>query len=89
MTKENIKEVKDTIKKVTEKKSNPFQRGDAVVWNNTTYTVVEVIAEDRWHFKNVNAPFNSCIVTEEDLARSSEKEQSLTVLAETIKEFGQ
>lgn len=90
MTKENkIEDVKQAIKKVVEKKTNSFQRGDAVVWNNTTYTVVEVIAEDRWHFKNVNAPFNSCIVTAEDLAGSSEKEQILTILNETIQEFGQ
>lgn len=85
-TKENIKEVQEAIKKVAEKKTNTFQRGDAVVWNNTTYTVVEVIAEDRWHFKNVNAPFNSCIVTAEDLV-VEKKEHDPDLLVREDKRF--
>lgn len=67
-TKENIKEVKEAIKKVAEKKvEKNFQRGDALVWNNTTYMVVEVLEKDCWHIKNTEAPFNSMIITSNDL----------------------
>jgi hypothetical protein len=89
-TKENkIQEVKQVIEKVVEKKESKYKRGDTVTANGKNCKVVEVIAIDRWHLKNLESPFDSFIVTEDDLAGSSEKEQILTVLNETIKEFGQ
>ena len=63
-----IKELVEAVKQVAEKKvEKNFKRGDALVWDNVTYNVVEVLASDRWHIKNVNAPFNSMIITEADL----------------------
>lgn len=73
MTKENIKEVKqvtEAIKKVAEKKESKYKRGDTVTVNGKNCKVVEVIATDRWHLKNLESPFDSFIVTEDDLKES-------------------
>jgi hypothetical protein len=69
-----IKELVEAVKQVAEKKiGKNFKRGDALVWDNVTYNVVEVLAPDRWHIKNVNAPFNSMIITEADLEIKGEE----------------
>lgn len=75
MNKQNkIEDVKQVIKQVVEKKTEKnFKRGDALVWDNVTYNVVEVLTPDRWHIKNVNAPFNSMIITESDLEVKGEE----------------
>lgn len=68
MTKENkIQEVKQAIEKVAEKKESKYKRGDTVTVNGKNCKVVEVIAIDRWHVKNLESPFDSFIVTEDDL----------------------
>ena len=71
---QEIKELVEAVKQVAEKKvEKNFKRGDALVWDNVTYNVVEVLAPDRWHIKNVNAPFNSMIITEADLEVKGEE----------------
>ena len=71
---QEIKEMVEAVKQVAEKKiEKNFKRGDALVWDNVTYNVVEVLAPDRWHIKNVNAPFNSMIITEADLEIKGEE----------------
>ncbi len=71
MTKENkiqeVKQVTEAIKKVTETKESKYKRGDTVITNGKNCKVVEVIAIDRWHLKNLESPFDSFIVTEDDL----------------------
>ena len=63
-----VKKLAAVVKQVAEKKvEKNFKRGDALIWDNVTYNVVEVLAPDRWHIKNVNAPLNSMIITEADL----------------------
>lgn len=65
---QEIKELVEVVKQVAEKKvEKNFKRGDALVWDNVTYNVVEVLEPNRWHIKNVNAPFNSMVITEADL----------------------
>lgn len=65
---QEIKAMVEAVKQVAEKKvKKNFKRGDALVWDNVTYNVVEVLAPDRWHIKNVNEPFNSMIITDVDL----------------------
>ena len=71
---QEIKELVEAVKQVAEKKiEKNFKRGDALVWDNVTYNVVEVLEPNRWHIKNVNAPFNSMIVTEADLGVKGEE----------------
>lgn len=71
---QEIKELVEAVKQVAEKKvEKNFKRGDALVWNNVTYNVVEVLEPNRWHIKNVNAPFNSMIITEADLEVKGEE----------------
>lgn len=66
--------LQQTLKKVTEKKTEKtFKRGDTLVWKNVTYSVVEVLESNRWHIKNVNAPFNSMIITDADLESEGEE----------------
>lgn len=63
-----VKNLAAVVKQVAEKKvEKNFKRGDALVWDNVTYNVVEVLEPNRWHIKNVNAPFNSMVITEADL----------------------
>ena len=69
-----VKKLAAVVKQVAEKKvEKNFKRGDALIWDNVTYNVVEVLASDRWHIKNVNAPFNSMIITESDLEIKGEE----------------
>ena len=71
---QEIKELVEVINQVAEKKvEKNFKRGDALVWDNVTYNVVEVLEPNRWHIKNVNAPFNSMIITEADLEVKGEE----------------
>lgn len=65
-----VTEVIETIKKVTETKESKYKRGDTVTVNGKNCKVVEVIAIDRWHVKNLESPFDSFIVTEDDLKES-------------------
>ena len=67
---EEVKQVTETIKKVAEKKESKYKRGDTVTVNGKNCKVVEVIAIDRWHLKNLESPFDSFIVTEDDLKES-------------------
>ena len=69
-----VKNLAAVVKQVAEKKvEKNFKRGDALVWDNVTYNVVEVLEPNRWHIKNVNAPFNSMIITEADLEVKEEE----------------
>lgn len=47
-----------------------FAVGDAIVLQNVTYKVVEVVENNKWHIKNVSAPFDSKIITDQDLERA-------------------
>lgn len=71
MTKEKkIQDVKQVIKKVAETKESKYKRGDTVTVNGKNCKVVEVLAVDRWHLKNLEIPFDSFIITEDDLKES-------------------
>ena len=64
MTKENIKEVQEAIKKVTEKKS--YKVGDQVKAYGKDCRIVEVLEEGRFHLKNLQEPFDSFIALVEE-----------------------
>ena len=64
-TKENkIKEVKQAIEKVAEKKS--YKLGDEVKAYGKNCKIVEVLAEGRYHCKNLESPFDSFVVLVEE-----------------------
>ena len=67
---EEVKQVTEAIKKVAETKESKYNRGDTVTVNGKNCKVVEVLAIDRWHVKNLESPFDSFIVTEDDLKES-------------------
>ena len=64
MTKENIKEVQEAIKKVAEKKS--YKVGDECILNTEVYKVVEVLGNGDYHLKNTKEPFNSFLTTDDE-----------------------
>ncbi len=64
MTKENIKEVKEAIKKVAEKKS--YKVGDQVKAYGKDCKIVEVLEEGRFHVKNLQEPYDSFIALVEE-----------------------
>ena len=64
MTKENIKEVQEAIKKVTEKKS--YKVGDEYILDTEVYKVVEVLGNGDYHLKNTKEPFNSFLTTDDE-----------------------
>lgn len=64
-TKENIKEVQEAIKKVAEKKS--YKVGDPVKAYGKDCKIVEVLEESRFHVKNLQEPYDSFIVTTEEI----------------------
>ena len=64
---EEVKQVTEAIKQFAEMKESKYKRGDTVTVNGKNCKVVEVIAIDRWHVKNLESPFDSFIVTEDDL----------------------
>lgn len=64
MTKENIKEVKEAIEKVAEKKS--YKVGDEYILNTEVYKVVEVLGNGDYHLKNTKEPFNSFLTTDDE-----------------------
>lgn len=64
MTKENIKEVQEAIKKVAEKKS--YKVGDEYILNTEVYKVVEVLGNGNYHLKNTKEPFNSFLTTDDE-----------------------
>ena len=63
-TKENIKEVKEAIKKVAEKKT--YKLYDEVKAYGKNCKIVEVLAEGRYHCKNLESPFDSFVVLVEE-----------------------
>ena len=64
-TKENkIQEVKQAIEKVAEKKS--YKLGDEVKAYGKNCKIVEVLAEGRYHCKNLESPFDSFVVLVEE-----------------------
>ncbi len=63
-TKENIKEVKDTIKKVADKK--PYKVGDQVKAYGKDCKIVEVLEPNRFHVKNMQEPWDSFVVLQEE-----------------------
>ena len=64
-TKENkIQEVKQVIAKVAEKKS--YKLGDEVKAYGKNCKIVEVLAEERYHCKNLESPFDSFVVLAEE-----------------------
>ena len=63
--KENkIQEVKQAITKVAEKKS--YNLGDEVKAYGKNCKIVEVLAEGRYHCKNLESPFDSFVVLVEE-----------------------
>lgn len=64
MTKENIKEVKEAIKKVAEKKS--YKVGDSVKAYGKDCKIVEVLDEGRFHLKNLQEPWDSFVILQEE-----------------------
>ena len=64
-TKENkIQEVKQAIAKVAEKKN--YKLGDEVKAYGKNCKIVEVLAVDRYHCKNLDSPFDSFVVLVEE-----------------------
>ena len=63
-TKENIKEVQEAIKKVSEKKS--YKVGDEYILDTEVYEVVEVLGNGDYHLKNTKEPFNSFLTTDDE-----------------------
>lgn len=68
MTEDN--KIQEAEQDITEE--NNFKIGDIFVWKNTTYKVVEILELGPLHIKNVNEPFNSIIVTKDDLEDKGE-----------------
>ena len=64
MTKENIEEVQEAIKKVAEKKS--YKVGDEYILDTEVYKVVEVLGNGDYHLKSTKEPFNSFLTTDDE-----------------------
>ena len=64
MTKENIKEVQEAIKKVAEKKS--YKVGDQIKAYGKDCKIVEVLEEERFHVKNLQEPYDSFVALVEE-----------------------
>ena len=45
-----------------------FIRGDTLTVQGKNVVVVEVIEESRWHVKNISTPYDSFIITGDDLS---------------------
>lgn len=73
MTKENIKEVKEAIKKVAEKKS--YKVGDQVKAYGKDCKIVEVLDEGRFHVKNLVSPFDSFVILENEIGLEVQKSE--------------
>ena len=85
MTKENIKEVKEAIKKVAEKKS--YKVGDSVKAYGKDCNIVEVLEEGRFHVKNLREPYDSFVILETEI--STDREVLMQALDESIEQFGE
>ena len=70
-TKENIKEVKEAIKKVAEKKS--YKVGDQVKAYGKDCKIVEVLDEGRFHLKNLQEPYDSFVILENEIGLEVQK----------------
>lgn len=64
MTKENIKEVQEAIKKVAE--SRTYKLGDEVKACGKNCKIVEVLDVDRYHLKNLQEPYDSFVALVEE-----------------------
>ncbi len=73
MTKENIKEVKEAIKKVAEKKT--YKVGDSVKAYGKDCKIVEVLDEGRFHVKNLVSPFDSFVILENEIGLEVQKSE--------------
>ena len=73
-TKENIKEVKEAIKKVAEKKS--YKVGDQVKAYGKDCKIVEVLDEGRFHVKNLVSPFDSFVILENEIGLEVQKSEN-------------
>ena len=72
MTKENkIQEVKQAIKKVAEKK--PYKVGDQVKAYGKDCKIVEVLDEGRFHLKNLQEPYDSFVILENEIGLEVQK----------------
>ena len=73
-TKENkIQEVKQAIAKVAEKKS--YKLGDEVKAYGKNCKIVEVLESNRFHVKNLDSPFDSFIVLENEIGVEVQKDE--------------
>ena len=61
---EEVKQVTEAIKKVAEKKT--YNLGDEVKAYGKNCKIVEVLAEGRYHCKNLESPFDSFVVLAEE-----------------------
>ena len=74
MTKENkIQEVKQVIAKVAEKKS--YKLGDEVKAYGKNCKIVEVLEPNRFHVKNLDSPFDSFVVLENEIGVEVQKSE--------------
>ena len=74
MTKENkIQEVKQAIAKVAENRT--YKLGDEVKAYGKNCKIVEVLEPNRFHVKNLQAPFDSFIVLENELETEVQKSE--------------
>lgn len=73
-TKENIKEVKEAIKKVAEKKS--YKVGDEVKAYGKDCKIVEVLEPNRFHVKNIQEPFDSFVILENEIGLEVQKDKN-------------
>ena len=54
-----------------------FIRGDTLAVQGKNVVVVEVIEESRWHVKNISPPYDSFIITGDDLSDSQGGSQNI------------
>lgn len=79
MTKQNnLSNPKNTTKeapqKAPERSVRSFNRGDTLEVQGKRCIVVEILEASRWHVKNLEIPFDSFIVTDEDFNKEGSGE---------------
>ena len=74
MTKENkIQEVKQAIEKVAENRT--YKLGDEVKAYGKNCKIVEVLESSRFHVKNLDSPFDSFVVLENEIGVEVQKSE--------------
>lgn len=74
MTKENkIEDVKQAIKKIAEKKS--YKVGDQIKACGKDCKIVEVLETNRFHVKNLQEPWDSFVILENEIGLEVQKSE--------------